>query len=87
MPAGGTVVVLVVTPVGLQPPLVMVTVPAVLVMVMVTVPAVLVIVTLQLPSRIGRSLALGASVPATRRTPPPVQCRCRPTHQERLCLT
>jgi hypothetical protein len=61
----------------------MVTVPALLVMlVMVTVT-----LHLQLPSRIGYSLALGASVPATRRTPPPVHCRCCPTHQERLFLT
>jgi hypothetical protein len=74
----------VVTPVPLQPPMVMVTVPALLVMlVMVTVT-----LHLQLPSHIGRcTLDLGASVPATRRTAPPVQSRCRPTHQERLFLT
>jgi fucose permease len=85
---GGTVVpivVPVVTPVRLQAPLLMVTVPAllVLVVVMVTVPA-----ALQLPSRTGCSLPMGASVLATRRTLLLVQCRrCRPPHRERLCPT
>jgi hypothetical protein len=95
MPAGGTVVpvpmqppllmvtvpAVVVTPFPVQPPLLMVTVPAllVLVMVMVTVPA-----ALQMPSRTGRSLPMGASVLATRRTLLQVQCRrCRPPHQEK----
>jgi hypothetical protein len=80
-----TVPAVVVTPVPLQPPLLMVTVPAllVLVMVIVTVPA-----ALQLPSRTGRSLRMGASVLATRRTLLLVQCRrCRPPHRERLCST
>jgi hypothetical protein len=81
------VVTPVVTPVPLQRPMVMVTVPALLVTVTVTLVMVTVTLHLQVPSHIGRTLDLVASVPATRRTAPPVQSRCRPTHQGRLYPT
>jgi hypothetical protein len=84
--AAAVVTVVVGTPVGMGTPVVN---PVVTAVVTVTVTLVMVTVTLhlQVPSHIGGTLDLGASVPATLRTAPPVQSRCRPTHQGRLYPT